>query len=146
MSATAFSSWAILELMGHRQRAGLVQEVELFGGKLLRIDIPLAADIPLPLVVAAEPAQEARSAQETVDGHRPDREPGKGATGMEEYVSEFYGAGSIYALRPVTEDVARAYAERFGDPRPVRPVGFRLEDRRFDAGEDPDDIGIDDEI
>lgn len=36
---TAFSGWAILELMGHRQRAGLVEEVEIAGGKMLRIDI-----------------------------------------------------------------------------------------------------------
>lgn len=35
-----FRQWAILELMGHRKAAGLVQEVDLFGGKLLRIDIP----------------------------------------------------------------------------------------------------------
>ena len=37
---TAFEGWAILELMGHRRRVGWVQEVEMFGGKLLRIDIP----------------------------------------------------------------------------------------------------------
>jgi hypothetical protein len=36
----AFAAWAIVELMGHRQRAGMVREVEMFGGKLLRIDIP----------------------------------------------------------------------------------------------------------
>jgi hypothetical protein len=36
----AFATWAIVELMGHRQRAGMVREVEMFGGKLLRIDIP----------------------------------------------------------------------------------------------------------
>lgn len=41
MSEPAFESWAILELMGHRQRAGLVREVDIAGGKLLRIDIPV---------------------------------------------------------------------------------------------------------
>lgn len=40
ISAPAFKGWAILELMGHRQRAGIVEEVEMAGGKLLRIDIP----------------------------------------------------------------------------------------------------------
>ncbi|HEU4958969.1 MAG TPA: hypothetical protein VFT56_01060 [Sphingomonas sp.] len=35
----AFSGWAILELMGHRRRAGFVEEVEIAGGKLLRVDI-----------------------------------------------------------------------------------------------------------
>lgn len=39
-----FKSWAILELMGHRRRAGLVEEVELGGAKMLRIDIPIGAD------------------------------------------------------------------------------------------------------
>lgn len=32
--------WAILELMGHRRLAGYVREVELFGVKQCRIDIP----------------------------------------------------------------------------------------------------------
>jgi hypothetical protein len=30
----------MLELLGHRQRMGFIREVEMFGGKLLRIDIP----------------------------------------------------------------------------------------------------------
>lgn len=32
--------WAVVELMGHRQRYGRIQEVERFGSKMLRIDIP----------------------------------------------------------------------------------------------------------
>lgn len=78
--------WAIVELMGHRQRAGLCQEVEQFGAKMLRIDIPAG----------------------------------------ETFVTEFYGGSSIYALRPSSEDVARAMALRLGDPRPVSPVAYRL--------------------
>jgi hypothetical protein len=35
-----FDGWAIVELMGHRQRAGQVSEVEICGAKMLRIDIP----------------------------------------------------------------------------------------------------------
>lgn len=35
-----FEGWAIIELMGHRQRGGYVKDVEMFGGKLLRVDIP----------------------------------------------------------------------------------------------------------
>lgn len=35
----AFAGWAIVELMGHRVRAGQVQEVEIAGGKMLRVDI-----------------------------------------------------------------------------------------------------------
>lgn len=42
----------------------------------------------------------------------------------DDFVSEFYGAGSIYALRPISEEVARDHwAAR--DPRPPRPAGYR---------------------
>lgn len=34
-----FKSWAILELMGHRVRPGFVEEVEIAGGRMLRVDI-----------------------------------------------------------------------------------------------------------
>ena len=44
-----FKQWGILELMGHRKAAGLVQEVELFGVKMLRIDIPPGDRDPQPL-------------------------------------------------------------------------------------------------
>lgn len=37
---TQFETYAFLELMGHRKLAGLVQEVEIAGGKFLRIDVP----------------------------------------------------------------------------------------------------------
>ena len=35
-----FSHWAIVELMGHVRIAGHVTEVELFGSKLGKVDIP----------------------------------------------------------------------------------------------------------
>lgn len=41
ISAPAFSGWAIIELMGHRIRCGMIQEVEIAGGKMLRVDIPI---------------------------------------------------------------------------------------------------------
>lgn len=41
MSEVKFEGWAIVELMGHRQRGGYVKDVEMFGGKLLRVDIPV---------------------------------------------------------------------------------------------------------
>lgn len=34
-----FKEWVVLELMGHLKRIGLATEAELFGGKLLRIDV-----------------------------------------------------------------------------------------------------------
>ena len=38
--ADAFEGWAIVELMGHRTLAGFVSEVEQFGEKHMRIDVP----------------------------------------------------------------------------------------------------------
>jgi hypothetical protein len=101
--------WAIVELMGHRQRAGLCQEVEQFGAKMLRIDIP---------------------------------------AGETEFVTEFYGGGSIYALRPASEEVARLMAERLGDPRPVAPVSYRLPapQQDFDDGGPYNGADHDDEL
>lgn len=32
--------WAIVEIFGHRSHAGRIQEVERFGTKMLRIDVP----------------------------------------------------------------------------------------------------------
>lgn len=32
--------WAVVEIMGHRQHAGLCQEVQRFGAVMLRIDVP----------------------------------------------------------------------------------------------------------
>lgn len=81
----AFESWAVLELMGHRQRPGFVKEVEIAGGKMLRIDIPGDTE--------------------------------------EDTVTEFYGISSVYALRPVSEEIARDLAKRV-NVRPVRPAEY----------------------
>lgn len=40
-TAAPFEGWAILELMGHRVRPGYVKEVEMAGGKMIRVDIPV---------------------------------------------------------------------------------------------------------
>lgn len=37
---SVFEGHAILELMGHRRLAGHVSEVEIAGGKFLRLDVP----------------------------------------------------------------------------------------------------------
>lgn len=42
MSDARFESWAVLELMGHRRLAGYLTEVDLAGGRFLRIDVPMA--------------------------------------------------------------------------------------------------------
>ena len=40
MSTDAFEGWAIVDLMGHTRLAGKVTEVEMFGTKMGRIDVP----------------------------------------------------------------------------------------------------------
>lgn len=40
-AAEDFGSWAIVELMGHVRLAGRISEVEKFGTKLGRIDVPV---------------------------------------------------------------------------------------------------------
>lgn len=41
MSEAIFEGVAIIELLGHRRLVGQVREVELFGGKVCRIDVAL---------------------------------------------------------------------------------------------------------
>ena len=102
MTELAYQGFALLELMGHRQRIGRVSEVEMYGGKLLRIDVIV------PGSFSATPMAQT----DTPDTH---------------FVTEFYNAGSIYGLTPLEEEVARAMAARNYDTRPVRPTGWRPE-------------------
>ncbi|MEL8055061.1 MAG: hypothetical protein AAGK66_02810 [Pseudomonadota bacterium] len=81
----ALENWAIVEIMGHRQRAGFVQTVQMAGGELLRIDIPSG------------------------DGD----------------ITEYYGAGSIFSIRPCSEEIARDWCKSRGVSRPIRPVEYQ---------------------
>lgn len=60
--------WAIVELMGHAQTAGIIRTSDL--GGLVRVDVPMG------------------------EGFR----------------TEYYGSQAIYAIRIVSEEIARAYA------------------------------------
>ncbi len=60
--------WAIVELMGHAQTAGILRTSDL--GGLLRVDVPMG------------------------EGFR----------------TEYYGSQAIYAIRVVSEEIARAFA------------------------------------
>ncbi len=98
MSEAFESCWAIVELMGHRQRPGFIAEVEVAGSKMLRIDIP-------------------------ADGGD---------------ITEFYGSSAIYSIRPASEEVCRDAAERWGNPRPLRPVGYRERPALTDEADEDD--------
>jgi len=87
--------WARVELMGHRIRYGLIREVEMFGTKLLRVDVHNSVGV----------------------------------------ATEFYGGGSIYCLRPVTEEEARKYSEPYSPPKPAAITYSR--DGDFDEDETP---------
>lgn len=39
--------WACVEIFGHRKHYGRVKEVERFGTKMLRVDVPTATSAPL---------------------------------------------------------------------------------------------------
>lgn len=99
--AEAFAGWAVLELMGHRIRAGEVREVEIAGGKMLRIDIHCGDGVVL---------------------------------------TEFYSTAAIYALRPCSEEIARREMRGYRDPRPVRPVEYRVEAAAQIDFDDRDDL------
>ncbi|MGR9441656.1 hypothetical protein [Rhizobium leguminosarum] len=64
MTSEVFESWAIVELMGHRKRPGYAKEVEIAGGKMLRIDIPVSDGDSVtefygtPAIYAIRPATE----------------------------------------------------------------------------------------
>lgn len=42
----------------------------------------------------------------------------------DEYVTEYYGASSIYAMRPISEDVAKDHYAK-SDPRPTKPASYK---------------------
>ena len=55
------------------------------------------------------------------------------------FVTKYAGGSTIYALTPVTEDVARAAAARMADPRPTIPAGFRPAQLSHHAASEDDD-------
>lgn len=109
MSDPAFEGWALVEQMGFRRTVAKVREVEQFGTKMLRLDVPF---------------WERAEAPEPADGQ---------PTG---YATRFAGGPSLYQVTPMDEEVAIHMARKQSDPRPVRPVAFRIEDNR-DFGAPP---------
>lgn len=84
----SFETWAIVELLGHRQFAGFVSEQAIGGTSFVRVDVP--------------------------EVHA-DRQDGTRAGLSQEVLPAFtklLGAGSIYAISPCTEETARAFASR----------------------------------
>lgn len=97
---TAYEGWALVEQMGFRKTVGKIAEVEQYGAKMLRLDIPAFDATGEADVVAVS------------------------------WSTRFCGGPSIYQVTPLDEAVALAMAKRQGDPRPVKPIEYRIEDQR----------------
>ena len=67
----------------------------------------------------------------------------------EDYATEYYGASSIYSIRPISEEMARDHWQA-RDPRPPRPVEYKpdpqIEDQSDEEDECPEDEYEDDGI
>ena len=87
-----FETWALVEIMGHKQLAGLVRETTLAGAGMLRVDVP---------AIPGEPASR------YVAGHE----------GLPAF-TKLLSPSAIYAITPVEEDVARRMAASLRE-RPV---------------------------
>jgi hypothetical protein len=124
----ALDCWAIVEMFGHQRVAGRVKTENFGAACLLRIDVP-------------EVEKQTSGAY--------DYDTGKYAPGQRVRVAAFtkyLGLGAIYALNPVTEELARAAAADIG-VEPVRAFGLESVQRLAkalpqgdgDPGEDDDD-------
>lgn len=86
MEQEKFSSWAIVEIMGHSQFAGHVSEQVIGGSAFLRIDVP---EVP-PVMHGNQVISEGRPA-----------------------FTKLFGQGAIFSITPCTEATAREVARQF---------------------------------
>jgi hypothetical protein len=100
MSEVAYEGWALVEQMGFRRTVAKVREVEMFGTKMLRMDVPIG---------------------DTLDG---------------EFTTRFAGGPSLYQVTPLSDEVALDSVKRQGDPRPVKPTSYQVEDHSDDDYEE----------
>jgi hypothetical protein len=104
-----FDQWGVVEVMGHKKFAGHITEQVIAGSALVRIDVPET---------------------KVVDYNHVERT-------FASY-TKLIGVGSVYAITPTTEEIARAMATQIanydGDPLPAlrgaRPVQPRIVERR----------------
>lgn len=84
--------WAIVEMFGHQRIAGRVRSENFGAAVLLRVDVP---------EILTKPTKDYDCTTRTWVTH-----PGHVVAAFTKYL----GVGSIYALNPVTEELARAAA------------------------------------
>jgi hypothetical protein len=106
-----FDQWGVVEVMGHKKFAGHITEQVIAGSALVRVDVPE--------VVA-------------LDNNRVERTYAP--------FTKLIGVGSVYAITPTTEEIARRMAVEIarydGDPLPVRLP----ESRQLAAVSQSDDV------
>lgn len=128
----AFEGWCVLELMGHRKLAGYVQQVEVAGTGMLRIDVP-----------AAMSCAECRDGKEAVSEAGPglvyqDRVAPPLPCPKCSIATQFYSPSALYCLTPTTEALCRRMSANH-TPTPVQryelpaaPQAARLPDGEDD--------------
>lgn len=99
------TEWAVVELMGHVRLAGRLSEVERFGTKMARLDVP-----------TQEPCGCPNPAEPTVECCRC-----HGLGVVHSFATKFFGGQSVYCVTVVTEEVARIAARQSSDVAPVQP-------------------------
>lgn len=116
-------SWAVVEVMGHNVFAGRVSEHVIGGSGFIRVDVP---ELP----------------------ERREKEPGWNGGREREYVSvavpaftKLIGAGSIYAITPCTEDVARQIADQ-KRVVPVHVADMPQPNRFIEAPDNEEDLQL----
>lgn len=130
-----FEGWAILELMGHRRLAGWVEEVQLAGHGMIRLDVP---EHPWQNGCTCGSAAPDSTNHELHAPHCqmfrvPDEEKP-----ADVYATQFYSPAALYCLTPTTEPVARSIRSR---PAPVHAFELpalltRTHDEMVDALEE----------
>jgi hypothetical protein len=90
-----FAQWAIVEVMGHHTVAGWVTEEVLFGTALVRIDVPEVPEKRYTRTRWNEGYTEVEVVEPAIAAH-----------------TVYYGPGSIYSLKPTTEEAAKARAKQ----------------------------------
>ena len=131
-----FDQWAIVELMGHVRVAGKVTEVELFGAKMGRIEIPRSVSCPrcASSGLIVPPSEAATGLTDTCPECDGDRS-------REAWTTQFFGGGSVYRLTPCGEAEARAVAAHCQ----VQPIHAWEMPRGLPAPTTHDDDDCDDE-
>jgi hypothetical protein len=102
----AYEGWAIVEQLGHRRAIGKVSEIEMFGTKLLRLEVPVFEEV-------LEKKTDL-TGENTIKTRK-----------IVSWVTRYCGGPSIYQVTPLTEDAGMAHAEQQSDPRPPNPAALR---------------------